>query len=182
MTFVRAALKSAVRAWNGLLSVRNSPKATLFVTLAAWETGEPSIDKLLLRHEIRRPMSCKGTRPARVPIRRASRLLARAYTCSTPWTTKTTGPRIQGRCLYQDAAASGDIPVSRAPLARILRNERKARHEHNNHNAFPTSARHGLRRWHLDVSFLIICAMSKIGLARDVRTPSRDRIAAKRCA
>ncbi len=51
---------------------------------------------------------------------------------------------------------------------------------HNNHHAFPTSARHGLRWWQLDVSYLIIRAMALVGLARDVRLPSRDRIAAKR--
>ena len=53
---------------------------------------------------------------------------------------------------------------------------------HNNHHAFPTSARHGLRWWQFDLSYLTIWAMSKIGLARDVRIPARDRIAAKRCA
>ncbi len=53
---------------------------------------------------------------------------------------------------------------------------------HNNHHAFPTSARHGLRWWQLDVSYLVIWVMSKIGLARDVRVPSRERIAAKRGA
>jgi stearoyl-CoA desaturase (delta-9 desaturase) len=53
---------------------------------------------------------------------------------------------------------------------------------HNNHHAFPTSARHGLRWWQLDVSYLIIRAMALVGLARDVRVPSPDRIAAKRCA
>ncbi len=52
---------------------------------------------------------------------------------------------------------------------------------HNNHHAFPTSARHGLRWWQLDVSYLIIRAMALVGLARDVRTPLPDRIAAKRC-
>ena len=53
---------------------------------------------------------------------------------------------------------------------------------HNNHHAFPTSARHGLGWWQLDLSYLIIWTMSKIGLARDVRIPSRDRIMAKRLA
>ena len=83
---------------------RNSPRATLFVTLAAWETGEPSIDKLLLRHEIRRPMSCKGTRPARVPIRRASRLLARgslflldSVDDKDHWTTNSRPVPLSGR-------------------------------------------------------------------------------------
>ena len=53
---------------------------------------------------------------------------------------------------------------------------------HNNHHAFPTSARHGLWWWQLDMSYIIIRVMALIGLARDVRTPSRDRIAAKRSA
>ena len=53
---------------------------------------------------------------------------------------------------------------------------------HNNHHAFPTSARHGLRWWQLDVTYMIIRGMAMVGLARDVRVPSADRIAAKRCA
>ncbi len=53
---------------------------------------------------------------------------------------------------------------------------------HNNHHAFPTSARHGLRWWQVDASYLMIRAMALVGLARDVRTPSPDRIASKRCA
>jgi stearoyl-CoA desaturase (delta-9 desaturase) len=53
---------------------------------------------------------------------------------------------------------------------------------HNNHHAFPTSARHGLWWWQLDLSYLIIRAMALVGLARDIRTPSRERIASKRCA
>jgi len=53
---------------------------------------------------------------------------------------------------------------------------------HNNHHAFPTSARHGLRWWQLDLTYLIIRGMALVGLAREVRVPSRDRIAAKRCA
>ena len=51
---------------------------------------------------------------------------------------------------------------------------------HNNHHAFPTSARHGLSWWQFDISYLIILGMSKIGLARDIRVPSKDRINAKR--
>lgn len=50
---------------------------------------------------------------------------------------------------------------------------------HNNHHAFPTSARHGLRWWQLDVSYLVILAMSRVGLVWDVRVPSPERIAAK---
>ncbi len=50
---------------------------------------------------------------------------------------------------------------------------------HNNHHAFPTSARHGLRWWEIDTSYLIIRGMEKVGLAWNVRLPSRAAIAAK---
>jgi stearoyl-CoA desaturase (Delta-9 desaturase) len=39
---------------------------------------------------------------------------------------------------------------------------------HNNHHAFPTSYRHGLRRWQLDPSAAIIRAMEMLGLVWDV--------------
>lgn len=51
---------------------------------------------------------------------------------------------------------------------------------HNNHHAFPTSARHGLRWWELDASYVLIRAMALVGLAWDVKVPSADRLAAKR--
>ena len=51
---------------------------------------------------------------------------------------------------------------------------------HNNHHAFPTSARHGLRWWEFDSSFLVIWTLSKLGLVWNVRVPSPDRIQAKR--
>lgn len=51
---------------------------------------------------------------------------------------------------------------------------------HNNHHAFPTSARHGLHWWQFDISYLTILGMSKIGLAHSIRVPSQARIAAKR--
>jgi stearoyl-CoA desaturase (Delta-9 desaturase) len=51
---------------------------------------------------------------------------------------------------------------------------------HNAHHAFPTSARHGLRWWELDLSYLVIRAMALVGLASAVRVPHPDRIAAKR--
>ena len=53
---------------------------------------------------------------------------------------------------------------------------------HNNHHAFPTSARHGLRWWELDASYMVIWVMEKVGLATDVRTPTRERIMAKRAS
>lgn len=50
---------------------------------------------------------------------------------------------------------------------------------HNNHHAFPTSARHGLRWWQFDSSWLMIRAMSLVGLAREIKVPTEERIAAK---
>ena len=44
---------------------------------------------------------------------------------------------------------------------------------HNNHHAFPTSARHGLRWWQFDSSWMIICAMKWMGIASKLRTPSK---------
>ena len=50
---------------------------------------------------------------------------------------------------------------------------------HNNHHAFPTSARHGLRWWQFDASYLLIKALSWVGLAWDVKVPSKQRLAQK---
>jgi stearoyl-CoA desaturase (delta-9 desaturase) len=51
---------------------------------------------------------------------------------------------------------------------------------HNNHHAFPTSARHGLRWWQLDVSWIVIRTMQALGLAWNVRLPSAKGMEAKR--
>ena len=53
---------------------------------------------------------------------------------------------------------------------------------HNNHHAFPTSAQHGLRRWELDPSALLIRALERVGLAWDVVRVSPDRQAARLAA
>jgi len=50
---------------------------------------------------------------------------------------------------------------------------------HNNHHAFPTSARHGLRWWQIDVSYLFIRSLGLLGLASEIRVPSSERIAGK---
>jgi stearoyl-CoA desaturase (delta-9 desaturase) len=47
---------------------------------------------------------------------------------------------------------------------------------HNNHHAFPASARHGLRWFEIDPTWLGICALKSIGLARDVRVPSPEAL------
>jgi stearoyl-CoA desaturase (delta-9 desaturase) len=50
---------------------------------------------------------------------------------------------------------------------------------HNNHHAFPTSARHGLGRFQFDPSAWVIWALEKTGLAWDVVRVSPERQAAK---
>ncbi len=50
---------------------------------------------------------------------------------------------------------------------------------HNNHHAFPTSARHGLAWWQFDVSWIVIWAASKIGLVSKVKVPNQARQAEK---
>jgi stearoyl-CoA desaturase (delta-9 desaturase) len=51
---------------------------------------------------------------------------------------------------------------------------------HNNHHAFPTSARHGLRWWQFDLSYYVICAFSRLGLAWKVKLPPRQAPAGRR--
>lgn len=46
---------------------------------------------------------------------------------------------------------------------------------HHNHHAFPRSAVHGLRRWEVDLSALIIGAMERLGLAWNVVRISAER-------
>jgi stearoyl-CoA desaturase (delta-9 desaturase) len=50
---------------------------------------------------------------------------------------------------------------------------------HNNHHAFPTSAAHGLRRWELDPSALVIRALERCGLVWDVVRIKPERQARK---
>lgn len=50
---------------------------------------------------------------------------------------------------------------------------------HNNHHAFPASARHGLRWWEFDLSYLVIRGLALVGLAREVRVPNPARLASR---
>jgi stearoyl-CoA desaturase (delta-9 desaturase) len=47
---------------------------------------------------------------------------------------------------------------------------------HNNHHAFPISARHGLKWWEFDASFLVISIMKRLRLVWRVQVPSADAI------
>jgi stearoyl-CoA desaturase (Delta-9 desaturase) len=50
---------------------------------------------------------------------------------------------------------------------------------HNNHHAFPTSARHGLRWWQLDPSAWLIALLARVGLVWDVIQIAPERQLAK---
>lgn len=47
---------------------------------------------------------------------------------------------------------------------------------HNNHHAFPTSARHGLRGWEIDPAYGFIRLLKSLGLAWDLRLPPADKV------
>jgi stearoyl-CoA desaturase (delta-9 desaturase) len=49
---------------------------------------------------------------------------------------------------------------------------------HNNHHAFPSSARHGFRWWQLDVSYWVIRALAALRLAWNVKGPAPAALAA----
>jgi len=51
---------------------------------------------------------------------------------------------------------------------------------HHNHHAFPTSAKHGLRRRQIDPSYMIIKGMEKVGLASNVKVPREAEVERKR--
>jgi stearoyl-CoA desaturase (Delta-9 desaturase) len=46
---------------------------------------------------------------------------------------------------------------------------------HHSHHAFPTSARHGLRWWQIDVSYWIIVLLARLGLAWDIKVATRQQ-------
>lgn len=47
---------------------------------------------------------------------------------------------------------------------------------HNAHHAFPASARHGLRWWELDLSYLVIRGLKLFGLASNIKVPSAKQM------
>ncbi len=51
---------------------------------------------------------------------------------------------------------------------------------HNNHHAFPTSARHGLKWWQIDTSYLIIKVLQMFKLSWNLKLPTDAAMARKR--
>ena len=53
---------------------------------------------------------------------------------------------------------------------------------HNNHHAFPTSARHGLKRWQFDPSWIVIRTLEATGLVWDVVRVDENQLRARAAA
>lgn len=51
---------------------------------------------------------------------------------------------------------------------------------HNNHHAFPTSARHGLEWWQFDLSWIIIRGLERCGLVWNVKLPTERQLENRR--
>jgi fatty-acid desaturase len=51
---------------------------------------------------------------------------------------------------------------------------------HNNHHAFPASARHGLDRRQIDPSWWIVRGLERLGLVWDVVSPGAEQLARRR--
>ncbi|MGI9309741.1 MAG: acyl-CoA desaturase, partial [Gammaproteobacteria bacterium] len=49
---------------------------------------------------------------------------------------------------------------------------------HNNHHKFASSARHGLRWWQLDCTWLTLKTMEKLRLINTLKLPSKTQLAA----
>lgn len=51
---------------------------------------------------------------------------------------------------------------------------------HNNHHAFPNSARHGLEWWQFDLSWIVIRSLKALGMVWNIKLPTRRLMDAKR--
>jgi stearoyl-CoA desaturase (delta-9 desaturase) len=51
---------------------------------------------------------------------------------------------------------------------------------HHNHHVFPSSARHGLEWWQIDVNFYLVRSLAFFRLAWDIKLPSLEARAARR--
>ncbi|MCQ8205573.1 hypothetical protein NP569_25110, partial [Vibrio parahaemolyticus] len=51
---------------------------------------------------------------------------------------------------------------------------------HNNHHAFPWSARLGIGRWQIDFGWYVIRVLALVRLIRDVKVPTADQLAKRK--
>ena len=119
--------------------------------------------------------------PARLADRRHARRRRSPACCGAArcgCSCCTTRPTASTRCATSSAASAsttGDESRNLWWLSFFTFGEAW----HNNHHAFPTSARHGLSRWNFDPSAWVIWALEKTGLAWDVVRIPPERQAAK---
>ena len=111
--------------------------------------------------------------------RPASRGCCGAASCGC-WSC-TTSPTRSTRSATSSAARPSRPATSRATSPGSPRSS-FGEAWHNGHHAFPTSARHGLDRWQLDISAGVIALLEKLGLAWDVVRVDPAKLAAKRAA
>ncbi|WP_131795403.1 acyl-CoA desaturase [Fluoribacter gormanii] len=50
---------------------------------------------------------------------------------------------------------------------------------HNGHHAFPSSAKHGIKKWQIDISYILIFLLSRIGLVQEIKLPTEEQIKQK---
>ena len=119
-------------------------------------------------------------RDRRHPRRRAHRPAVgrRACGCSSC----TTSPTASTRCATSSAARRFDDRRRVAQPRSGWRRSTFGEAWHNNHHAFPTSAAHGLRRWEIDPSGLVIRGLERLGLVWDVVRIEPERQASKAIA
>jgi stearoyl-CoA desaturase (Delta-9 desaturase) len=86
------------------------------------------------------------------------------------WSINSLG-HIFGRRRFRTSDKSRNLPLLAIPSL--------GEGFHNNHHAFPNSAIIGLRRSEIDLGYLIICGLERLGLAWDVVRPGSDRVQAK---
>jgi stearoyl-CoA desaturase (delta-9 desaturase) len=48
---------------------------------------------------------------------------------------------------------------------------------HNNHHAFPSAARHGLKWYEIDINWYGITLLKQLGLAKSIKLVSKEQIA-----
>jgi stearoyl-CoA desaturase (Delta-9 desaturase) len=83
------------------------------------------------------------------------------------WAINSLG-HIVGTRRYQTSDHSHNLPFLSIPSL--------GENFHNNHHAFPNSAIIGLRRSEIDLGYLLIRGLEWLGLAWDVRRPSKHRV------
>lgn len=94
--------------------------------------------------------------------------LARVFLCHHITWSVNSVCHVFGRRPYE----TGDLSTNNALFGVLAWGEGW----HNNHHAFPTSARHGLKWYQFDMSWMLIKVMKKLRLAWNVQLPSKQLV------